>query len=101
MVYRERLADPWHCSWCDFTHDDFEKVVKHENSEHGGRKRNEQKAMKKYIVANAQNVDTAGIFRWLNGCSFLWQQEERHRAVPSVKVDEYCGKLVSHNGRSG
>ena len=38
MVYRERLADPWHCSWCDFTHEDFGKVVEHENEEHAGKK---------------------------------------------------------------
>ena len=38
MVYRERLADPWHCNCCSFTHEDFEVVVEHENEEHGGKK---------------------------------------------------------------
>ena len=38
MVYRERLADPWHCSWCSFKHKDYEKVIEHENNEHGGKK---------------------------------------------------------------
>jgi len=36
MVFREGLSDPWHCSWCNFTHKDYGKVVDHENSEHGG-----------------------------------------------------------------
>lgn len=38
MVYRKSLGDKWRCSWCDFTHEDFEVVVEHENSGHGGRK---------------------------------------------------------------
>jgi len=38
MVYRKHLSDPWHCSWCDFTTEDFAKVVDHENNEHGGKK---------------------------------------------------------------
>jgi hypothetical protein len=29
------LGDKWHCSRCSFTHEDFEKVVGHENKEHG------------------------------------------------------------------
>lgn len=38
MVYRNSLSVKGHCSWCDFTHEDFEKVVDHENREHGGKK---------------------------------------------------------------
>ena len=38
MVHRERLSDPWHCSWRNFTHKDYRKVVDHENSEHAGKK---------------------------------------------------------------
>jgi len=29
----------WHCSWCDFTHEDFKIVVDHENDEYGGGKK--------------------------------------------------------------
>lgn len=36
MVYRKCLSDPWHCSWCNFKHEDYGKVVGHENEEHGG-----------------------------------------------------------------
>ena len=38
MVYRNSLSDKWHCSWCDFEHEDFDRVVEHENREHAGRK---------------------------------------------------------------
>jgi len=31
------LSDPWHCSWCDFTHENFEKVAEHKNDEHRGK----------------------------------------------------------------
>ena len=41
MVYRNKLTDPWHCSWCSYTNDDFGKVVEHEKREHGGRKTEE------------------------------------------------------------
>ncbi len=34
MVHRKRLTDPWHCSWCNYTHEKIEKVVEHENKEH-------------------------------------------------------------------
>ncbi|MDH5783534.1 MAG: hypothetical protein OEZ35_07740 [Candidatus Bathyarchaeota archaeon] len=38
LVYRKSLKDKWRCSWCSLTHEDFEKVVEHENREHAGRK---------------------------------------------------------------
>ncbi len=36
MVHRKKLTDPWHCSWCSYKHEDFAKVVEHENKEHCG-----------------------------------------------------------------
>lgn len=36
MVYRERLSDPWHRSFCEFTHENYEVVIEHENNERGG-----------------------------------------------------------------
>lgn len=38
MVYRHSLRDKWHCSWCDFEHRSFEKVVEHEDNKHSGEK---------------------------------------------------------------
>lgn len=36
MVYRKSLHGKWCCSWnCGFTHKDVEKVIEHENKEHG------------------------------------------------------------------
>jgi len=37
MVYRNSSSDKWHCSWCSFKHEDYEKVVEHENEEHGSK----------------------------------------------------------------
>jgi len=40
MVYRKSLTDKWCCSWdCGFTHEGVEKVIEHENKEHGGGKK--------------------------------------------------------------
>jgi len=39
MVYRAKLTDPWHCSWCNYTHEDVSKVLEHENAEHCGNRR--------------------------------------------------------------
>ena len=40
LVYRKSLTDKWCCSWnCGFEHEDVEKVIEHENKEHGEKKK--------------------------------------------------------------